>query len=267
MDTQTQATQAPAPHVAAGAIDVVSRLVHVSKVYGTHDTRVVALNDVSVSIARGEFVAIMGPSGCGKSTFLHCAAALDSVSSGFVEIAGRSITGLPDKELTKLRRRMIGFIFQNYNLIPTLTAEQNILLPYKIGGLKIKQSSAKQFFNDLVNVLGLGQRLKHLPSQLSGGQQQRVAVARALMTRPEIIFADEPSGNLDSKAGAALLNFLKEANEAYRQTMVIVTHSPFIASFAKRIIFLVDGRVAEDTTQTSVAAINRRLQSLEEAGQ
>ena len=259
--TQT-ATANPAPEPAQVQQPIVSRLIGVNKIYGSGSTRVVALDNVSVEIRKGEFVAIMGPSGCGKSTFLHCAAALDRVSGGQVEIAGQNITHLSDKNLTILRRKMIGFIFQHYNLIPTLTARENIMLPFKIAKNPIDPKEAAVFFQNLVGVLGLQDRLRHLPNQLSGGQQQRVAVARALMTQPAIIFADEPSGNLDSRASSDLLDFLKQANESYNQTMVIVTHSPFVASFANRILFLADGKIVEDSSDTSVASINRRLSML-----
>ena len=256
---QKVASKPPSDKVSA---PVVSRLVNVSKIYGSGPTKVVALDDVSIEISQGEFVAIMGPSGCGKSTFLHCAAALDRVSSGQVEIAGQNITNLSDKDLTVLRRKMIGFVFQHYNLIPTLTAQENIMLPFKIAKVALGSKEASEFFKNLTKALGLKDRLRHLPNQLSGGQQQRVAVARALMTQPAVIFADEPSGNLDSKASKELLQLLKGANESYDQTMVVVTHSPFVASFANRILFLADGKIVEDSHQTSIKAIRTRLETL-----
>jgi putative ABC transport system ATP-binding protein len=209
------------------------------KTYGSGDTAVRALDGVTVSFASGEFTAIMGPSGSGKSTLMHCLAGLDTPSSGSVRIGGTEISGLGDKALTVLRRRRVGFIFQSFNLLPTLTAEQNIRLPLELAGRK----PDPQWWDAVIASLGLASRLRHRPSQLSGGQQQRVACARALITRPEVVFADEPTGNLDSRSGAEVLGFLRASVREFGQTVVMVTHDPVAASYADRVLFLADGRV------------------------
>ena len=215
---------------------------NVSKIYGSGDSEVRALDGVSVDFAQGAFTAIMGPSGSGKSTLMHCAAGLDDVTSGQVFIGDIDITRLGEKELTMLRRDRVGFIFQSYNLVPTLTAGENISLPLLLAGRKGNDAWIKT----VVDTVGLSDRLKHRPSELSGGQQQRVAVARALATQPGIIFADEPTGNLDSATGAEILTFMKKAVREYGQTIVMVTHDPVAASYADRVLFLADGKVVDE---------------------
>ena len=210
------------------------------KTYGSGDTAVRALDGVSVAFAAGEFTAIMGPSGSGKSTLMHCLAGLDTPASGSVRIGGTEISGLGDRALTLLRRRRVGFVFQSFNLLPTLTAEQNIRLPLELAGGKPEPG----WWDTVITSLGLADRLRHRPSQLSGGQQQRVACARALITRPDVVFADEPTGNLDSKSGAEVLGFLRESVRELGQTVVMVTHDPVAASYAGRVLFLADGRVS-----------------------
>ncbi len=213
-----------------------------SKIYGEGDTEVRALDGVSAEFERGVFTAIMGPSGSGKSTLLHCTAGLDTLSDGAVYIGDTELGSLKDKDLTLLRREKVGFIFQAFNLIPTLSARENVLLPLLIAG----DDHDEQWFDQVVGILGLGDRLSHRPSELSGGQQQRVAAARALVARPEIIFADEPSGNLDSKSAAELLDFMRRAVKEFGQTIVMVTHDPVAASYADRIVFLEDGKIVDE---------------------
>ncbi len=213
-----------------------------SKIYGEGDTEVRALDGVSAEFERGVFTAIMGPSGSGKSTLLHCTAGLDTLSDGAVYIGDTELGSLKDKDLTLLRREKVGFIFQAFNLIPTLSARENVLLPLLIAG----DDHDEQWFDQVVGILGLGDRLSHRPSELSGGQQQRVAAARALVARPEIIFADEPSGNLDSKSAAELLDFMRRAVKEFGQTIVMVTHDPVAASYADRVVFLEDGKIVDE---------------------
>ncbi|GAA3237993.1 ABC transporter ATP-binding protein [Actinocorallia longicatena] len=235
---------------------VVAR--NVSKIYGSGDAEVPALREVDVAFARGAFTAIMGPSGSGKSTLMHCLAGLDTVTSGSVTLGDSEITSLGDRALTLLRRERVGFVFQSFNLLPTLTAEQNILLPLRLAG----RDPDRSWFDHVVGIVGLADRLGHLPSQLSGGQQQRVACARALVSRPDVIFADEPTGNLDSRSGAEVLAFLRTSVRELGQTIVMVTHDPVAASYADRVIFLRDGRfVAEhrDPTPESVLDVLKRL--------
>jgi putative ABC transport system ATP-binding protein len=237
---------------------VAARADEVWKVYGTGDARVVALRGVSASFARGRFTAIMGPSGSGKSTLMHCLAGLDTVSRGTVHIGGTQVSGLNDKALTRLRRDRVGFIFQQFNLLPTLTAAENIRLPLDIAGRK----PDPQWWETVISAVGLHDRLGHRPSQLSGGQQQRVACARALMSRPDVIFADEPTGNLDSKSGAEVLSFLRSSVREHGQTIVMVTHDPVAASYTDRVIFLADGEIvqelADPTPETVLEAMNTR---------
>ena len=215
---------------------------NLSKIYGMGDSEVRALDDVTVDFAKGEFTAIMGPSGSGKSTLMHCAAGLDDVTKGQVFIGDREITSMKEKELTLLRRDHVGFIFQSYNLVPTLNAEENITLPMLLAG----RPGNADWIKTVVDTVGLADRLKHRPSELSGGQQQRVAVARALASQPDIIFADEPTGNLDSSTSAEILSFMQRAVKEFNQTIVMVTHDPHAASFADRVLFLQDGKIVDE---------------------
>ncbi|MBE1485387.1 ABC transporter ATP-binding protein [Plantactinospora soyae] len=243
----------------ASTAPVAARATDVWKVYGAGEAQVVALHGVSVELERGRFTAVMGPSGSGKSTLMHCLAGLDSVSRGRVHIGDTEVTGLSDAGLTRLRRDSVGFIFQQFNLLPTLTAEENILLPLAIAGRK----PDKQWYDTVVGTVGLGDRLRHRPHQLSGGQQQRVACARALVARPEVIFADEPTGNLDSRAGTEILGFLRDSVRDFGQTIVLVTHDPNAASYADRVVFLADGHVVDEMRQPSSEAVLDRLKGLD----
>jgi putative ABC transport system ATP-binding protein len=236
---------------AAAVVDAV-------KSYGTGEAAVRALDGVSVAFERGRFTAIMGPSGSGKSTLLHCLAGLDTLTSGDVRLGERSLTGLSDKELTLLRRDRMGFVFQAFNLLPTLTAAENIRLPLDLAGGDVDEA----WFATVVSAVGLADRLDHTPAQLSGGQQQRVAAARALVTRPEIVFADEPTGALDSRSGAALLTFLRRAVDEFGQTIVMVTHDPVAAAHADRVVFLADGRIVDELTGPTVGAVLDRMKRL-----
>ncbi|MCP3822686.1 ABC transporter ATP-binding protein [Streptomyces sp. A3M-1-3] len=238
----TTAVTIPRHEGTGGRTAVAARARQVVKAYGSGETRVVALDHVDVDIARGQFTAIMGPSGSGKSTLMHCLAGLDTVTSGEIYVDDTEITKLKDKKLTQLRRDRIGFIFQAFNLLPTLDALENITLPMDIAGRK----PDAQWLNRVVETVGLAGRLKHRPTQLSGGQQQRVAVARALAARPEIIFGDEPTGNLDSRAGAEVLGFLRKSVDELGQTIVMVTHDPVAASYADRVLYLADGRIVDE---------------------
>ena len=213
--------------------------------YGEGDTAVDALQGVSLEVASGELTAIMGPSGSGKSTLMHILAALDRATSGYVSIAGTRLGNLSDTDITKLRRKHIGFVFQFFNLLPMLTAEENILLPLSIGGRKPDKAE----FEELLKKVGLADRRKHRPSELSGGQQQRVAIARALVTKPTVVFADEPTGNLDSKTGGEILELLHDAVDSYGQTLVMVTHETRAAAIADRVLFLADGLIVRDLSQ------------------
>jgi putative ABC transport system ATP-binding protein len=224
---------------------------HLTRVFGVGDTFVEALKDVSIAFQPGTFTAIMGPSGSGKSTLMHILAGLDRPTSGTVEIDGVDVTRLGDRQLTLLRREKIGFVFQFFNLLPMLTAEENIVLPLRIGGEKIDRTKLYA----LLDQLGLADRAGHRPSELSGGQQQRAAIARALMSEPAVVFADEPTGNLDSRAGQEILAHLRHAADETGQTIVIVTHDPTAASFADRIVFLSDGRVVKDGTRMALEEI------------
>jgi putative ABC transport system ATP-binding protein len=226
-----------------------------AKIYGSGDTTVRALDDLDVVFARGRFTAIMRPSASGKSTLLHCIAGLDTLTTGRVFIGDVELNALDDKDLTLLRREKVGFVFQAFNLIPTLTAKENILLPLLIAG----EDHDSAWFDQVVGILGLGDRLAHRPSELSGGQQQRVAAARALVARPEIIFADEPSGNLDSKASAELLAFLARAVREFGQTIVMVTHDPGAASYSDHVVFLADGKTAGELAAPTTESIIDRM--------
>ncbi|GAA4099389.1 ABC transporter ATP-binding protein [Streptomyces hundungensis] len=242
----------PDPGLAAATTDL-------SKVYGSGDTRVVALDRVSIGFREGEFTAIMGPSGCGKSTLMHCAAGLDSASSGSVRIGTTELSTLDDRRLTELRRDRVGFIFQAFNLLPTLTALENITLPMDIAGRKPDQ----EWLDRVISMVGLADRLGHRPAQLSGGQQQRVAVARALASRPAIVFGDEPTGNLDSRAGAEVLGFLRDSVRELGQTVVMVTHDPGAASYADRVVFLADGRIVDEVLRPSAEGVLDRMRGFE----
>ncbi|MEY9967154.1 putative ABC transport system ATP-binding protein [Streptacidiphilus sp. MAP12-16] len=232
-----------------------ARAAQLTKSYGAGDTRVVALDSVDIEIEQGRFTAIMGPSGSGKSTLMHCLAGLDNVSSGRIWIGDTEITSLNDRQLTRLRRDQVGFVFQAFNLLPTLTAEENITLPADIAGRKVDEAWLKT----VISTLGLGDRLRHRPSELSGGQQQRVAVARALASRPQIIFADEPTGNLDSRSGAEVLGFLRGSVDELGQTVVMVTHDPVAASYADLVVFLGDGRVVDRLKDPTADAVLERM--------
>jgi putative ABC transport system ATP-binding protein len=238
---------------------VAARAVGLTKTYGEGDAAVRALDDVSVDFERARFSAIMGPSGSGKSTLLHCMAGLDKPTSGQVLIGDVDLTTLSEKDLTLLRRKSVGFVFQAYNLVPTLTASENITLPLDIAGVE----PDKAWFDEVVDTVGIRDRLSHRPAELSGGQQQRVAGARALVSRPQIVFADEPTGNLDSKASHEILEFLSSAVKDHGQTIVMVTHDASAASFADRIVFLGDGKVVDEMLEPTTDRILDRLKSLE----
>ncbi len=238
---------------------VAARAVNLTKVYGSGDTQVHALAGVSAEFARGEFTAIMGPSGSGKSTLMHCLAGLDAASSGSVLIGATDLTTLSDKQMTQLRRDRIGFVFQAFNLVPTLTALENITLPLDIAGRRADQ----QWLDTVVDRLGLRDRIDHRPGELSGGQQQRVACARALAGRPEIIFGDEPTGNLDSRSSGEVLSILRAAVDEFDQTVVIVTHDPRAASFADRVVFLADGRIVDELRRPTAESVLDRMKNLE----
>jgi putative ABC transport system ATP-binding protein len=247
----------PAPTTAPPAGDVVVAAQALSRRYGAGDTAVDALRGVSLEIPRGHLTAVMGPSGSGKSTLMHILAGLDKPSAGAVQIDGIELTTLKDTDLTKLRRRHIGFVFQFFNLLPMLTAEENVLLPLSIAGAKPDRAD----FTELMKRVGLDDRLTHRPSELSGGQQQRVAIARALVSKPTVVFADEPTGNLDSKTGGEILELLQGAVRGYGQTTVMVTHEARAAAIADRILFLADGRIVKELGRSNEHDI---LQTLEE---
>ncbi|MFC0862954.1 ABC transporter ATP-binding protein [Sphaerimonospora cavernae] len=230
-----------------------------TKVYGEGDAAVHALRGIDVGFATGAFTAIMGPSGSGKSTLMHCLAGLDSVTDGQIMIGDVDITRLNDKQLTLLRRERVGFIFQAFNLLPTLTAEQNIRLPLEIAGRQADQV----LFDQVIDTVGLRDRLKHKPSELSGGQQQRVAVARALISKPQVIFADEPTGNLDSRSGAEVLSFLRRSVRELGQTIVMVTHDPVAASYADHVVFLRDGLLVSELAEPTPQRVLDTLMALE----
>ena len=249
-------TSVPLPDVATTA---AARAVRLSKIYGEGETTVAALRDVTIAFERGHLSAIMGPSGSGKSTLMHCLAGLDSVTSGSAIIGEVDLGTLSDKALTLLRRQEIGFIFQSFNLIPTLTAIENITLPIDIAGRKPDQL----WLDSVIDRVGLRDRLHHKPSELSGGQQQRVACARALASRPTIIFADEPTGNLDSHASAEVLGLLQRSVREMGQTIVMVTHDPWAAAYADRVVFLEDGAVSDEMRDPTESAVLDRMRRLE----
>jgi putative ABC transport system ATP-binding protein len=241
------------PAAAPGA--AAARAVDAVKYYGYGDTAVAALAGVTVDFAHGQLTAIMGPSGSGKSTLMHCMAGLDTLTSGQVFVGDVDLRTLDDKGLTRLRRDRLGFIFQAYNLIPTLTALENITLPTALAG----REPDKQWLDHVIGTVGLGDRLTHRPSELSGGQQQRVAVARALVQRPELIFADEPTGNLDSRSSTEILGFMQTAVKDLGQTVVMVTHEPTAAAYADRVLFLADGRIVDEMHSPTADAVLDRL--------
>jgi putative ABC transport system ATP-binding protein len=231
-----------------------------TKTYGTGNTRVSALRGVSLAVPHGQFVAIMGASGSGKSTLLHCLAGLDKASSGRVRIGNAELDGLADGRLTRLRREAVGFVFQSFNLLPTLSAAENILLPLRLAGRR----PDGEWLDRVIDLLGLADRMHHRPNQLSGGQQQRVAVARALITRPSVVFADEPTGNLDSRSGAEVLSLLRASVRELGQTVVMVTHDPRAASYSDRVVFLADGRIVDEVTDPTPEVVLDRVGRLEE---
>ena len=239
-------------------MDKLIETIDLTKIYGEKETAVTALNSINTTFNQNQFTAIMGPSGSGKSTLLHCLAGLDKASSGSILIKGVDLASLNDKQLTKMRRDSFGFIFQAFNLIPTLIAEENITLPSSVAGRKPDQS----WVEEIINTMDIGDRLTHRPNELSGGQQQRVAAARAMASKPEVIFADEPSGNLDSKSSKELLIFMKSIVEELNQTIVMVTHDPYAASFAERVIMLKDGEIANDLEKPSQEEIVSEVTAL-----
>ena len=243
---------------------LAARVAGVSRRFGIGRGAVVALDDVSVGIRRGQFTAIMGPSGSGKSTLMHVMAGLDSSDGGQVWVGDTDITGLADRELTLLRRRRIGFVFQSFNLVPTLDARANILLPFDLDGRK-PTVDENRWIDSLVSTLGIADRLTHRPHELSGGQQQRVAIARALATRPDLVFADEPTGNLDSRSSREVLALLTEACARFGQSIAMVTHDPVAASYADRILFLADGRIVDERERSTAADISSFMLSMEDA--
>jgi len=240
----------------------IAKAVDLTKVYGAGEAEVRALDGVSVDFTRGRMTAIMGPSGSGKSTLMHCMAALDRPTAGEVTIDGVAIAGLKDRALTQLRRDRLGFVFQQFNLVPTLTAKENITLPLDIAGRKVDQ----QWFDTVIDTVKLRDRLGHRPSELSGGQQQRVACARALVSKPAIVFADEPTGNLDSRASAEILGFLQMSVREFGQSIVIVTHDPVAAGYADRVVFLADGRIVDEMTDPSADKVLERMKGFDAAG-
>jgi putative ABC transport system ATP-binding protein len=242
------------------ATGTAARAVEAYKIYGSGDSEVRALDGISVEFARGKFTAIMGPSGSGKSTLMHCMAGLDRVSSGQVFIGDREISAMTERDLTLVRRDQLGFVFQSLNLIPTLNAIENITLPMSLAGRKPDEA----WLDTVIDTVHLRDRLTHRPSELSGGQQQRVAVARALASRPDMIFADEPTGNLDSKSGAQVLDFMRKAVNDFDQTIVMVTHDPNAASFADRVVFLADGTIVDELTEPTTESILGRMARLGE---
>jgi len=240
--------------------EVAAQTHNAGRVYGKGNAQVRAIDGVTVSFAKGQFTAIMGPSGSGKSTLLHCMAGLDNLTSGSVSIGDTNVTALSEAKRTELRRDRVGFIFQSYNLVPSLTARENILLHCTFAKTKPDQA----WFDEIVSTMGLADRLSHTPTELSGGQQQRVAAARALVHRPEIVFADEPTGALDSRSGRRLLTLLAHVAHDKNQTIVMVTHDPVAASFADRVIFLADGKVVQEITKPTVERILQIVQELDE---
>jgi putative ABC transport system ATP-binding protein len=249
-------TSSPPPASPAGT--VAAQAVRASKFYGAGDTEVRALDEITVQFGAGQFSAIMGPSGSGKSTLMHCMAGLDSLTAGQVFIGDIDLSRLSERQLTMLRRDRIGFVFQAYNLVPTLTALENITLPMDLAGRK----PDKEWLDRIVSTVKLNDRLSHRPSQLSGGQQQRVAVARALASQPQIIFADEPTGNLDSRSGSEILTFMRDAVKDLHQTIVMVTHDPVAAAYADRVVFLVDGKIVDEMFEPTSGKVLDKMKQL-----
>ncbi|MDF3289851.1 ABC transporter ATP-binding protein [Streptomyces silvisoli] len=245
----------PTPAPGSPVTEPAARATGLTKVYGKGETRVTALDSVFVEFARGRFTAVMGPSGSGKSTLMHCMAGLDRVTSGSARIGGTELASLSDKQLTTLRRDKVGFVFQGFNLLPTLTALENITLPLRLAGRKPDPA----WLETVVTTVGLAGRLAHRPTELSGGQQQRVAAARALVSRPEIVFADEPTGNLDSRSGAEILGFLGDSVRELGQTVVMVTHDPVAAAHADRVVFLADGQLVDELHEPTADAVLDRM--------
>jgi putative ABC transport system ATP-binding protein len=246
-----------------GADGAAARASGLTKVYGSGPTAVTALRGIDAVFPRGRFTAIMGPSGSGKSTLMHCLAGLDTVTSGRVFIGDVDLSTLKDKELTQLRRDRVGFVFQQFNLLPTLTAKENVTLPLDIAGRK----PDPEWFDTVINAVGLADRLDHRPTELSGGQQQRVACARALISKPFIVFADEPTGNLDSRSGAEVLGFLRRSVREFGQTVVMVTHDANAASYADGVIFLADGRIVDEIVNPTAEQVLDRMKSLDTLSQ
>jgi putative ABC transport system ATP-binding protein len=257
--TTTFPSAHPFPSARPAGPAVAAEVIDATKVYGAGDAGVRALDDVSLAIPRGRLIAIMGPSGSGKSTLLHCMAGLDTLTSGHARIGDADLATLSDQQLTRLRRERVGFVFQAFNLLPTLSARDNILLPLVLGG----ERADPAWFEEVVATVGLGDRLGHRPAMLSGGQQQRVAIARAVVTRPEIVFADEPTGNLDSRSGAEVLGFLRRAVDDFGQTMAMVTHDPVAASYADAVVFLADGRVVDTIDEPTAERVLDRMRGLD----
>ncbi len=257
MTSPLDSSDASGPATATAPLPA-ARAVDATKIYGSGDTAVVALDDVTVDLPASRYTAIMGPSGSGKSTLMHCLAGLDTLTSGEVYIGDVDLTTLNDKELTRLRRDSVGFVFQTFNLVPTLTAIENITLPSSLAGTK----PDGDWLDQVIKTTGLGDRLTHRPSELSGGQQQRVAVARALASQPKIIFADEPTGNLDSRSGAEILDFMRRAVSEMAQTIVMVTHDPNAASYADAVLFLNDGRIVDRLEDPTAERVLDRLKQL-----
>jgi len=255
----TSAVTVPRHGGTGGTTAVAARARQVVKAYGAGETRVVALDHVDVDIARGQFTAIMGPSGSGKSTLMHCLAALDDVTSGNVFVGDTDLSTLNDTALTSLRRDRVGFVFQAFNLVPTLTAKENILLPLSIAGRKPEP----EWYDIVIDTVGLADRLGHRPNEMSGGQQQRVACARALISRPEIVFADEPTGNLDSTSGAEVLSFLQRSVREFHQTVVMVTHDAVAASYTDRVVFLADGRIVDEMREPTAEAVLEHMSAIQ----
>jgi putative ABC transport system ATP-binding protein len=249
--------------VVTGRSSMAARAEAVTKVYGSGATGVRALDKLTAEFPRGQLAAIMGPSGSGKSTLLHCMAGLDSVTSGSVHIGGTDLTGLDDKRLTRLRRDAVGFVFQAFNLVPTLTAAENIALPLDLAGKR----GDREWLDRIIDTIGLRDRLDHRPSELSGGEQQRVACARALAPQPEIVLADEPTGNLDSRSSGEVLELLRRSVDQLGQTVVMVTHDPAVASYADRVLFLHDGRIVDELAEPDTGRVLERLKRLDAVSQ